>query len=292
MKTFDTPNPISLDVEMGIGDLTVVASERSDTVVDVAPANPASKSDASAAAQTHVQLTGRQLVVKAPKGWKPWPPWGNRESINIRVELPSGSDLKATVGLASLRASGPLGECTYKAGIGDVHIDEARSVNVKTSSGEVAVGTVRGDAVIVTSSGRVDVGHVDGAAELKSSNGDIHAGTVSGDLRTVTSNGRISVDVAGSAVSAKTANGDIRVGSVRRDRTEAQTAFGKVEVGVADGVTAWLDLDTHFGTVHNDLGAVEEPEPGAAVVEIRARSSFGSIAVHRDAATASEVAQP
>jgi hypothetical protein len=292
MKTFDAPGPIALDVDMGIGELHVIASDRVDATVDVQPANPASKADANAAAQTTVELTGRQLVVKAPRSWKQWTPWGGRESLDIRVELPAGSDVRASTGLASLHASGPLGDCVYKAGIGDVRVDEASSLSVKTASGEVQVGTVQGDAEIATSSGRVHVGHVEGAADLKSSNGDVSIDSVSGHLRAVTSNGRISVESAGAGVTAKTAYGDIRVGRVRRDRTEAQTSFGKVEIGVAEGVTAWLDLDTHFGTIHNALGAADEPGPDAVVVEIQARSSYGSIAVHRVASTTAEVGRP
>jgi hypothetical protein len=44
---------------------------------------------------------------------------------------------------------------------------------------------------------------------------------------------------------------------------------------------AWLDLTTRFGNVHNDLDAAERPEPGEDAVEVRARTSYGDITVHR-----------
>jgi hypothetical protein len=61
----------------------------------------------------------------------------------------------------------------------------------------------------------------------------------------------------------------------------AQTALGKVDIGIRDGVAAWLDLDTHFGKVHNELDAAGRPQPGDATVEVRARSSFGDITIRR-----------
>ena len=51
--------------------------------------------------------------------------------------------------------------------------------------------------------------------------------------------------------------------------------------GSATGVAAWLDLDTSFGTVHNDLDAADGPAPGEDTVEVRARTAFGDITVRR-----------
>jgi hypothetical protein len=61
----------------------------------------------------------------------------------------------------------------------------------------------------------------------------------------------------------------------------AQTACGKVDIGIRDGVAAWLDLDTRYGTVQTDLDATERPEAGEDAVEVRARSSFGDITIRR-----------
>jgi hypothetical protein len=61
----------------------------------------------------------------------------------------------------------------------------------------------------------------------------------------------------------------------------AETAYGKVEVGVADGVAAWLDLGTGYGMVHNELDAADRPGAGEPTVEIRAKSGMGDITVRR-----------
>jgi DUF4097 and DUF4098 domain-containing protein YvlB len=94
-------------------------------------------------------------------------------------------------------------------------------------------------------------------------------------------NGKISVEQARAAVAAKTANGDVYLGQVERGAILAQTACGKIDVGIRDGVAAWLELSTSCGNVHNQLEAAERPGPSEDAVEVRARSSFGDIAVRR-----------
>jgi hypothetical protein len=77
------------------------------------------------------------------------------------------------------------------------------------------------------------------------------------------------------------ARGDVRLGEVAGGDVRAETAFGQVEVGIRDGVAAWLDLDTRFGSVHNDLETADSPAPGEDTVDVRARTSFGDITVRR-----------
>ncbi len=46
------------------------------------------------------------LRIKAPKGWKRYSFRGGGESIDVRIELPTGSQLRGEAGLANLRCSG------------------------------------------------------------------------------------------------------------------------------------------------------------------------------------------
>ena len=66
-------------------------------------------------------------------------------------------------------------------------------------------------------------------------------------------NGKISVGQAHARVAAKTANGDVYLGQVERGAILAQTACGRIDVGIRDGVAAWLELSTSYGNVHNHL---------------------------------------
>ncbi|HEX4864871.1 MAG TPA: hypothetical protein VFV02_12405, partial [Acidimicrobiales bacterium] len=53
-----------------------------------------------------------------------------------------------------------------------------------------------------------------------------------------------------------------------------------------DGVAAWLDLNTRFGNVQNDLEASRPPEPSEDPVDVRASTSWGDIIVRRSFANA------
>ena len=87
MPTFHTPEPISVTVELGVGNLRIVASDRTDTMVEVRPSDAAKKADVTAAEQTRVEYAGGRLLIKAPKSWRQLTWRGGGESIDVQVEL-------------------------------------------------------------------------------------------------------------------------------------------------------------------------------------------------------------
>ena len=281
MPTFDTPEPISISVELGVGDLRISASDRTDTVVEVTPSDPAKKGDVTAAEQTRVEYENGRLVVRAPKGWRQWIPRGGTESIAVRIDVPAGSGFSGEADVASLRCSGRLGGCRFKNGAGDIRIEEAASVEVRTGADDVTLDRVETAADVKTGSGTVRIGSVGGSVVVRNGNGGTWIGEVVGDARVSAANGEIKIDRALAGVSAKTANGGVRLGEVTRGAVVAQSAFGTIEVGVRDGVAAWLDLQTKFGNVQNYLEAAERPGPEEDAVEVQARTSFGDITIHR-----------
>jgi DUF4097 and DUF4098 domain-containing protein YvlB len=261
-----------------------VASDRTDTTVEVRPSDAAKKADVTAAEHTLVEYAGGRLLIKAPKSWRQYTFRGGGESIDVQIELPAGSHLRGETGVAALRCQGRLGECRYKTGAGDLQLDQAGAVQLRTGIGDITLEQADGDAEVTTGSGSVRINRIDGAAVVKNSNGDTWIGEITGNLRVNAANGRISVDRACETVAAKSANGDVRLGEVAHGTVLAQTALGKVEIGIRDGVAAWLDLNTRYGSVHNDLGPSERPGPGEDAVEVRARTSFGDITINRSVA--------
>lgn len=286
MPLFDTPGPILVTLDIGVGDVRITATNRTDTFVEVRPTDPSKKADVAAAEQARVEFFDGRLVVKSPKGWRRYAPRGGGESIDVQIDLPMGSQLRGEAGVAALHCTGALGECHYTTGVGDVHVEEARPVHLTTGAGDIAVDRAGGHAQIVTGSGAVRIGSVDGTAEIKGSNGSTWVGDISKDLRVVAANGSISVDHSHATVVAKTANGDISLGDVEGGTVIAHTAMGRVHIGIRQGVAAWLDLDTKFGKVYNDLDSAARPQPGEQTVEVRARTSFGDITIHRAVAPA------
>src|ERR1700737_4158155 len=104
MPSFDTPAPISVSVELGVGDLRIVAADRTDTIVEVRPSDGAKKADVTAAEQTRVELDGGRLLIKAPKGWRQWSPRGGGEWLDAGAPLPPGAAARVEAGVAGRRA--------------------------------------------------------------------------------------------------------------------------------------------------------------------------------------------
>jgi hypothetical protein len=288
--TFDTPQPISVTAELGVGDIRIVASDRTDTIVEVRPSDPDKKADATAAQQTRVEYADGRLLIRAPKGWRQYSLWGGGDAIDVRIALPAGSQVRGQTAVGALRSVGRLGECHFKTGLGEIQLDIAGPLQLRTGSGDISVDRAVGPAELTTGTGMVQVGAIDGAAVIKNSNGDTRIGDVSGDLRVNAANGSISVDRAQATVAAKNANGDIRLGEVSRGVVVAQTGRGNLDVGIREGVAAWLDLHTNFGAAQSFLDDAEPPDPGAETVEVRARSSLGDIFIRRTQPSSSNTA--
>ncbi|HEX6330806.1 MAG TPA: DUF4097 family beta strand repeat-containing protein [Actinomycetota bacterium] len=284
MPTFVTADPISLTLELGLGNIRIIASDRAETTVDVRPNDPSKKADVAAAEQTRVEYANGKLLVKAPKGWRQWTPWGGHESVDVRVELPTGSHVRGSAGVADWQVTGRIGGCQLHTGVGDIQIEEATSVELTAGVGAVDIDAV-GGSVEITTAGAVRIGRVAGPTVIKNRNGDTWIGEVVGEARVNAANGAISIDVAHAGITAKTANGAVRLGEVARGSVVAQSAFGAVEVGVRDGIAAWLDLQTKLGAVQSDLDPVERPEAGEDAVEIQAHTSMGDITIQRSFAS-------
>jgi DUF4097 and DUF4098 domain-containing protein YvlB len=279
MPTFETPEPIDAVLELVAGEVRITASERTDTVVEVRPVDPSHEPDVTAAAQTRVDYSRGTLVVKAPKSRGYWRRTG---SVDVTIELPTTSSVNASAAMLDLRGEGRLGECRVKIAAGQIRLEGTGALHVSTSAGNVTVDHVAGNADVVTGSGDVRIREIDGAAVIKNSNGASWVGEVSGDVRLNAANGGIVVDKALAAVDAKTANGNVRIGEVVRGSIGLQTSMGELEVGVREGTAAWLDVKSTFGTVRSSLTAADSgPAKSEETVEVRARTAFGDILIHR-----------
>ncbi|TJZ42212.1 DUF4097 domain-containing protein [Streptomyces piniterrae] len=285
MPSFDTPEPIVATLEFDCGSVRIIASNRTDTVVEVVPSNDADEADVRAAEQTKVTCSGGELLVK---GSKKRSLFGKSGSIDVTVELPTDSDVlsvssagtRLAAPMADFLCEGRLGQCRLKTSVGAIQVDEAAAVDLRTGHGRIGVDRVTGDAELV-GAGRVEIGEVAGAASVQNGNGETVIGEITGDLTVKVSNGAISVDTAHASVDAKSANGDIRIGDVMRGQVTLQAAIGDLEVGIRKSTAAWLDVHTRVGRVHNSLGESEGPGDAANKVEVRANTGVGNITIRR-----------
>ncbi|MGS2619348.1 DUF4097 family beta strand repeat-containing protein [Micromonospora sp. LZ34] len=280
MPNFETPESISVTLELGVGYVRIAASDRTDTVVEVRPSDESDESDVKAAQQVRVDYTNGVLRITGPRA-RAFDFSRKTRSVDVSIELPTGSRVSADLQMGDLRCAGRLGECRLKTSAGNVSVERTGPLRLHTSAGHVAAEGVTGNAEISTGSGKVQIGEVEGTAVVKNSNGDTTIDAVTGDLRVRAANGDISVERAGAGVDAKTSNGTIRLGEVVRGSVVLGTAMGDLDIGIAEGTAAWLEVNTAFGHVRNLLENATRPDEADERVEVRGRTSYGDITIHR-----------
>ncbi|MFF5424752.1 MULTISPECIES: DUF4097 domain-containing protein [unclassified Streptomyces] len=277
MPSYDTPGAITADLDFEVGNVRITATERADTVVRVLPSDSNDENDVRVAEQTKVTYANGTLTVKGPRKRSLF---GKHGSIDLTVDLPAGSRLRAASPIGHYTAEGPLGDCRVRTSLGDISLAQTGPANLRTGHGSVRVERVAGD-VEIHGSGPIDLGEVTGTATVKNGNGDTTVDEITGDLKVSAANGRITIGVAHASVEARSANGAIRVHDVARGVVRLQTAADDVEVGVRKSTAAWLDVTTRLGSVRNTLGAAEGPGTSDETVEIHARTGVGDIVIRR-----------
>ncbi|MEU2156576.1 DUF4097 family beta strand repeat-containing protein [Streptomyces sp. NPDC019396] len=278
MPSFDTPEPISATAHVEAGSIQFTAGDRIDTLVEVRPRDPKRDQDVRAAEQTEVTYASGVLTVRTPKQRYLF---GRTGTVDVAVELPTGSRVDMTGAWAQVLGEGRLGEVRVKTSAGDVRLDATGPLHLTASHGSITVDRVEGMAEITTSSGSLRVGTVDGPAVLKNSHGTTTVGIATGDLRVSGANGDIDITRAEGSVTATTAHGTLRVAEVARGTVQLETSYGAIEVGVREGTAAWLDVSSGAGQVRNTLEASGTPEEAEDTVRVRARTRFGNIDVRR-----------
>jgi hypothetical protein len=279
MPAFETPQPIAITVELFLGHVEIIASDRTDTVVEVRPSDGAKKDDVRAAQETEVDFAAGNLTVKAPTWWtKMNILFGANPSIDVTIEVPTGSRLHGTAHMCQFLVSGELGQCELKCHVGNLQLDEVGPLKLQASAGNVTVDQVMG-AASITTNGIVRVREINGSAVVKNTHGDSTIHEVAGDLQVNAAHGNITVERPRSSVTAKTANGSIRVGDAARGTLRLETATGELEVGIHPGSAAYLDVHTKSGAFHNLMESAGQPTQGEETVHVYARNSFGNIII-------------
>jgi hypothetical protein len=281
MPTFPTSRPIDITIAIAVGDVRVTAGDRSDVTATVLPTDPSKAADVKAAEETNVELHDERLSITTPKTWKRYSPFGPSGSVQVAVDAPTGSTLDASTSMGAIRTDGELEGCRARSSLGDIRVDHCDDLTAMTSYGDVTADEVRGDADVKTSSGEIRLGEVRGVATVWNSNGGTTIGGVSGDVRVKTSNGSVTIGRADASVRATSAAGSIEVGSLHRGAVVLETSVGNVTCGIAEGTAVHLDVRSQHGRIHSGLDTADGPGVGAAVVELRARTTLGDITLHR-----------
>jgi putative adhesin len=286
MRAFTTLGPPALTVRFATGRLAVRTAEGDEdattVTVDVRPANPDSTADVEHAAATVVEQRGDTIVVTAPssRGW-----FGRQPRLDILAVVPAKTGLDVDVKSADVKLSGELGRVAVDAASGDIVIDHAAELAVRTASGDVTCNSVAGDGSVSSASGDAHVRSIAGSGELSTASGDVRVDRVDGDIRVRSASGDIGLGRVGGSATARTASGDVRIASVRRGDVDVDSKSGDVEIGVPFGTAAWLDVSSVSGSVSSALDASDAPGDEVERVTIRARSISGDVRLRRAAET-------
>ena len=261
MLTFDTPDPITADIDVEYGRVRVIARDRKTTVADVRPSNEKRKADVEAAEKTRVDFVDGRLEVRTAR-LRRLGLFGRPGSIEVVVQLPSGSQIQGLVSYGDFDVEGRAGDCAIKTSYGNVRVGEAGAVELHTSYGDIDVGRAAG-AEISLSWGTIRIGEANGATNIKSAGGDIVVEKARGDIQ------------------ARTSYGDVRVTQAARGSLTLATAFGALRVGVARGTATHLDLVAESGTVRNDLEESDGQVKTEDTLAVRAHTKYGDISISR-----------
>ncbi|TXS52040.1 DUF4097 family beta strand repeat-containing protein [Streptomyces sp. t39] len=196
MQTFDTPAPVSAVLDVPAGRVQVIAADRSDTVVEIRPMDASKSRDVKAAERTGVAYADGALRIEVPVRNRHLGPAG---AVEVTIQLPAGSRVEGKAAATEFRGVGRLGDVAFDGAYRRIKIDEAASVRLTAVDGHV------------------EVGRLDGPAEIS------------------------------------TQCGDIRITEATRGAVVLSTRSGDISVQAAPGVPAALDAGTSFGRVSNEL---------------------------------------
>ncbi|WP_331742444.1 DUF4097 domain-containing protein (plasmid) [Streptomyces sp. NBC_00876] len=221
MQQFDTTAPITAILDIPAGRLQFTASDRAETTVEVLPADPSKSRDTKAAEQTTVTYADGVLRITASASSNQL--LGSSGSVEVTVQLPTGSGVEAKAAGAELRGIGRLGDIAVEGAYHQIKIDEAASVRLTAIDGDVEVGRLHGPAEISTARGDIKIAEaVAGTVVLRTQSGNISvaaAAGVSASLDAGTDHGRVSNALkndgsTGLDIRATTAHGDITARSL------------------------------------------------------------------------------
>jgi len=272
MYEFPVETPLSVDLRVAAGACVITAEQRDTATVEVEPAKPDDERARQAAANTVVQMTGDQLVIKTPDtegiGWL----FGRRTAaLRITAHIPLDSALDARVASAEVHCNGRL-----------------RELSINNASGDVVADHVTGNASVNAASGDITIGRVDGSVKAKSASGDLRVDHVGGDASHNSASGDTILGTTLGTVNVHSASGDIRIGAAGSGKVKIRSASGDVTVGVPTGTGVWLDLTTASGSTTSDL-AMSGDSPGQRHdLELRVSTASGDIEVHRVPAVSSD----
>ncbi|WP_194912256.1 DUF4097 family beta strand repeat-containing protein [Catenulispora rubra] len=222
MQKFQTPSPITVILDIPAGQIRLIATDRTDTTVEVLPSDASKRRDAKTAEQTTIDFTNNILRIATAD---PNKVLGSSGSLDVTIALPSGSRIEGKAGAAELYSTGRLGTVSFDGAYRTVELDEIAGGTITMHMGDLSIAKLTGSANLRNGKGDITVAEaVAGSVELRTDMGNLTiaaAHGISGTLDAGTSYGRVTNAMQNSegagaslAVKATTSHGDITATSL------------------------------------------------------------------------------
>jgi DUF4097 and DUF4098 domain-containing protein YvlB len=263
---FETPGTVRLKISIGLGDIQIQTADRVSTEVELHALNGAAEEAIhQLTVRCHENVGVWEVVVEEEKRGFVASLFNNAE-IGVRVGCPRDTHVELQTGSADARVDG-----------------DVASGQVKTGSGDMNFGTVAGPLTVNSASGDVQVGDVLGDCGVKTASGDVRISSVGGELTANLVSGDLNVGEARGSVAVQTVSGDQHIGAVSSGEIKLQAVSGDVHVGVRPGLRLWIDATSVSGEMSSELDSAEGPPAGGPLVQLRAKTVSGDVAIVRAA---------
>jgi DUF4097 and DUF4098 domain-containing protein YvlB len=262
-EIFDTPGPVTVDLQIASGDIEVIVEDGPTTTVEITGYE---KDEVPQVACDPMPGGGYRVSIEH----KPKKFWGFRITfgggLEIHLTVPPGTTIDGSSGAGELEANGTLAALSFRSGSGDLTFhDVTGDVQLSSASGDVEGRSVGGHLAFKGASGDIEVGAVAGGATVRSASGDIGIGRLDGTaLITVGS-------------------GDVELRQVGPGSVNARAISGDVHVGVREGLGVWLDVSSTSGDVRStlDAGRRNDADDDRPQLELTLNTVSGDIDVTR-----------
>lgn len=226
---FDLPAGTSLRLVTRRGHIDVTAEDRDDVAVETSGAVEAKTAD-----------DGKTLILAA-----------RRSSDRLEVRCPTGTDVSIGTMSGHVSLSGAFGSVVVTTTSGNVRLDRAAGVDLRSVSGDLHVARCDDRCRLLTVSGHI-IAEATGPAEACSVSGPVRLGRTAGAVSICTVSGEVEIGTSGKdAVAVRTVSGTIKikVPEGRRPSTHLRSVNGRVHCACAEGADFDLKAVSFSGPI-------------------------------------------
>jgi DUF4097 and DUF4098 domain-containing protein YvlB len=276
-ETFSTPGPVRLDLELPAGSIEIEAADTDETHVELEALSANEQVQdmvANARIESNRRGDGSEVIVEVRTRHGVWISFSSGPDIRLgtpemrlRITCPKGAALDVRTKSADLDARGQYSLVDFKTASGDMSVERSADAYAKTASGDV----------------RLDA--VDGSLDVKTVSGDVVIGSVARDATVQAVSGDVLIRANDGSISANTVSGDQKYDAVVRGRVEIRSVSGDVGVGIRRGSRVFIDANTVSGSTSSEFELSDAPAApladDAPLVEVFAKTVSGDVRIER-----------